>query len=83
VLELGERARLTRDALITGLHSRGVGAGVHYLSLRKHPAYRNAEGLPTPIADSMGDRVVSIPLGGALTVAQRATVVRALRELLT
>lgn len=75
-------AALRRDEILNGLHGLGVGAGVHYLSLRKHPAHRNAAGLPTPIADSLGDRIFSVPLGGALLEPQRKAVVRALRQLL-
>lgn len=82
VLELTGRARLDRDALLSSLHARGVGAGVHYLAVSGHPAFADAMNVPVPRAEKLGRTILSIPLGGALTEPQRQRVSTTIRDLL-
>jgi dTDP-4-amino-4,6-dideoxygalactose transaminase len=81
-LRVGARSPLSRDQLMSALHERGVGTGVHYLSVLDHPAFDGAGHAPTPNAQRIGRETLSIPLGGALTEEQRLRVVAALRQAL-
>lgn len=66
-----------RDALLSGLLRRGVGCGVHYVSLHLHPYYRDRYGITAedfPAALRFSRRSFSIPLSGCLTDAQAERV---------
>lgn len=71
-----------RDALIAALGAEGIGAG-HYFSphLGQQPYFR-AEALiePTPVADALGARILSLPITDAMTQADVGTVARTLRS---
>jgi dTDP-4-amino-4,6-dideoxygalactose transaminase len=70
-----------RDAVITGLHERGIGAGIHYpLPIHLTPAFRwlgHQEG-DFPVAEAAAARILSLPIHPHMTVAQQDTVVSAL-----
>jgi dTDP-4-amino-4,6-dideoxygalactose transaminase len=71
-----------RDALMSALHERGVGTGVHYLSVSEHPAYDGLVNTPVPNATKLGHETMSLPLGGALTDAQQGRVIETITALL-
>lgn len=75
-------ARLRRDAVLTELHARGIGSGVHYLSVTRHPAFGSGPTCHMPVAERIGDQTVSLPIGGALTEEKRQRVVREVRAVL-
>lgn len=79
-----DRAGLTRDQLLQALHERKIGSGVHYLSLSKHPLYRDMGLLrgPLPEAEWVSDRTFSIPLSAAMSDADAGDVIAALRGVL-
>jgi dTDP-4-amino-4,6-dideoxygalactose transaminase len=81
-LRIGETAKMTRDEFVERLHEQKVGSGVHYLALTQHPAWADHTHRPLPNAERLGRETVSLPLGGALTEAQRRTVVAAVRTAL-
>ena len=78
-------ARLSRDELLDGLTARNIGAGVHYRGVHLHPYYRDKYALSPgdfPVAQSISDRTLSLPLGPNVTEADQDDVVQALAELL-
>ena len=67
------------------MHELRIGCGVHYTALHLHPYYRRTFGYEPgdfPNAESIGERIFSIPLSPALTDEDAADVVRALRTIL-
>jgi dTDP-4-amino-4,6-dideoxygalactose transaminase len=78
-------APLTRDQLLDGLTQRNIGTGVHYRGVHLHPFYRDAYGISPemlPVATSISERTLSLPLSPKITDADQDDVVRALDELL-
>jgi dTDP-4-amino-4,6-dideoxygalactose transaminase len=79
------KARVDRDTLLDGLTERRVGTGVHYRGVHFHPYYRDKYGLRAadfPVATSISERTVSLPLSPKVTEADQEDVVEALRDLL-
>jgi dTDP-4-amino-4,6-dideoxygalactose transaminase len=78
-------ASLSRDELLDGLTARKIGVGVHYRGVHLHPYYRDKYGLSPgdfPVAQSISDRTLSLPLGPSVSDADQDDVVQALAELL-
>jgi dTDP-4-amino-4,6-dideoxygalactose transaminase len=78
-------APLTRDELLDGLTEQRIGTGVHYRGVHLHPYYRDTYGLTPdqfPVASSISDRTLSLPLSPAVSEADQDDVVQALRLLL-
>lgn len=77
---------VTRDQLLTELHLRNIGSGVHYRSIPVHPAYRERFGWKPddfPNAEAIGRETISLPLSAKLTEADTDDVIREVREILT
>jgi len=65
VLRLTDEASLTRDALIDGLYSAGIGCSVHYIPLHLQPYWRDRYGLRAeqfPHSQHAYERMLSLPL---------------------
>jgi dTDP-4-amino-4,6-dideoxygalactose transaminase len=78
-------APLSRDKLLNGLTARNIGVGVHYRGVHLHPYYRDKYGLAPgdfPVAQSISERTLSLPLGPNVSEADQNDVVQALVELL-
>lgn len=78
-------APLGRDEVMQALHRAGIGSGVHYRPVHVHRHYREAFGHRPedfPVADAIGNRTLSLPLGPGLTEAEQYRVISALRSLL-
>jgi dTDP-4-amino-4,6-dideoxygalactose transaminase len=78
-------APLTRDELLDALTAKKIGTGVHYLGVHLHPFYRDKYGLSAgdfPVASSISERTVSLPLSPKVTEADQDDVASALSELL-
>ena len=72
-----------REALHAHLHSRGIGAGIHYpLPIHRQPAYRKLGygDLSLPITEEVAREVVSLPLYPELDAEQVRAVATAVRE---
>jgi aminotransferase EvaB len=72
-----------RDALIEHLKARGIDAKVHYpQAIHMQPAARELGLAPDdyPVAHSLAQRIVSLPLYGELTPQQRRAVVDGVRS---
>jgi dTDP-4-amino-4,6-dideoxygalactose transaminase len=82
---VGADARLSRDDLLDGLAQQNIGAGVHYRGVHLHPFYRETYELAPddfPVATSISDRTLSLPLSPKVTESDQDDVVEALRRLL-
>lgn len=78
-------AGIDRDRLLEGLTKRRIGTGVHYRGVHLHPFYRDKYGYRPedfPVASSISDRTLSLPLSPKVSEADQDDVVAALRELL-
>ena len=78
------RLLISRDRFLTALHAEGIGAGVHYRSISDHAFYRERLGLAVGelgCAEDIGRRTFSIPLSAALSDADAADVVEAVRRI--
>ena len=75
---------LTRDALMSQLHERGIGTGVHYVPVHEHPYYRELLGDRDgayPVASAIGRTTCSLPLGPGLGDDEQTRVIGALYEI--
>lgn len=72
-----------RDRFLNAMHNRGIGTGVHYLSVPEHPYYQDTLGLSPkqyPVAWEVGRRTLSLPLSAKLTSADVTRVIQAVRD---
>jgi len=79
-----ERCGTSRDELLAGLHGKGIGAGVHYVSLAEHPYYQERFGWQAadcPEAWRVGRQTLSIPLSPKLSEPEQDRVIAALHDL--
>jgi dTDP-4-amino-4,6-dideoxygalactose transaminase len=77
------RCLIPRDRFLTALHAEGIGSGVHYRSLTEHAFYRERLGVEPgrfPHAEDAGRRIFSLPLSPALSDADVADVIEAVRR---
>ena len=80
-----ERCGVARDPFLEAMTAQGIGVGVHYLAIPEHPYYRERFGWRPddyPAARRIGRQTVSLPLSPALSDADVADVVRAVRRVL-
>jgi dTDP-4-amino-4,6-dideoxygalactose transaminase len=78
-------APLTRDALMSELHERGIGTGVHYVPVHEHPYYRaslQSQDGAYPVSSGIGRETCSLPLGPGLEEEEQSMVIAALRQVL-
>jgi dTDP-4-amino-4,6-dideoxygalactose transaminase len=77
-----ELCGINRDEFLGLMTARGIGVGVHYLSLPEHPAYKEKLGWQPedyPNAMRIGRETVSLPLSAKLTNAEISRVIGAVR----
>ena len=82
---LSPEAPVTRDRLLDQLTERKIGTGVHYRGVHLHPFYRDKYGLAPedfPVASSISDRTLSLPLSPKVADADQDDVIGALNEIL-
>ena len=70
-----------RNALRKRLHMAGIGTGVHYNPLHLEPAYRflGYKKGNFPLAESIGEKTVSLPLSSSMNTEEAFRVVEALK----
>ena len=74
-----------REWVRARLHERGVGTGVHYAPVHRHPYHRRLLGVSAddfPNADDIGARTFSLPASAHLSDADVERVVSAVRDVL-
>jgi dTDP-4-amino-4,6-dideoxygalactose transaminase len=80
-----ERLRIDRDGVLEELKRRGIGTGVHFISLHLQPFYQKTLGykeLDFPNAFEVSRRTLSLPLSAKLKDDEVERVIRAFREVL-
>src|SRR5262249_55286607 len=78
-------APLGRDELAERLRAEGIGSGLHYPALPLHPHMRQRHGMDPgtcPAAVEASSRLLSLPIGPALTAAGQTRVSDAIHALL-
>jgi dTDP-4-amino-4,6-dideoxygalactose transaminase len=79
-----DAAGMDRDAFMAGLKERNVGTGLHYRAVHLYPYYRERFGFKRgdfPNAESISDRIVSLPLFPLMTDADQDRVLAAMADL--
>jgi dTDP-4-amino-4,6-dideoxygalactose transaminase len=79
-----DAAGMDRDAFMQGLKDRNIGTGLHYRAVHLYPYYREQFGFKRgdfPNAESISDRIVSLPLFPTMTDADQERVIAALKDL--
>jgi len=77
-------AGISRDAFMVALHRANIGTGVHYRQIARHPVYKKLFGWQPqdyPVAESIGERTVSLPLSAKLTPDDVDSVIGAVRQI--
>ena len=80
---VSDNAGLTRDDLIERLRAKGIATSVHFRALHLHSYYAERFGFVRgmfPVAERVSDRVLSLPLSGAMSNDAAWAVVRAIRD---
>lgn len=80
-----ERSGITRDDFLDAMTARGIGTGVHYLSLPEHPVYQQRFGWTPehwPHAARIGRQTVSLPISAKLSEQDVERVISAVRDVL-
>jgi dTDP-4-amino-4,6-dideoxygalactose transaminase len=76
-------ARMDRDSFMQAMKERNIGTGLHYRAVHLYPYYRENFGLKPgdfPNAESIGDRIVSLPLFPSMTDADQDRVIAAMND---
>jgi len=71
-----------RNDLLLELRGRNVGASVHYLPLHLMPYYRDIDPVELQVTDHLASRIMTLPIGSAMSEADADYVVTHLRDLL-
>ncbi len=77
-------AGMDRDAFMTGMKERNIGTGLHYRAVHLYPYYREHYGFKPgdfPVAESISDRIVSLPLFPSMTDADQDRAIAAMADL--
>jgi dTDP-4-amino-4,6-dideoxygalactose transaminase len=80
-----ERSPLSRDQLLDAMTKRGIGVGVHYISLPEHSFYQQKfawQPQQCPHAMFAGRQIISLPISAKLTAIELQRVISAVQELL-
>lgn len=80
-----EKVKTTRNKFIDTLIKHNIGSGVHFTPVHLHPYYSKKYGYKTgdfPIAEFVGSRTVSLPLGANLSEEDIKDVIDSISEIL-
>ncbi|HVI59150.1 MAG TPA: DegT/DnrJ/EryC1/StrS family aminotransferase [Luteimonas sp.] len=78
-----ERCGISRDDFLDTMNGRGIGTGVHYVSLTEHPVYQQRFGWRPeqwPEALRIGRQTVSLPLSPKLSDGDVLRIIEAVRS---
>ncbi len=79
-----EVAKMDRDAFMQGMKERNIGTGLHYRAVHLYPYYRDRFGFRRgdfPNAESISDRIVSLPLFPGMSDSDFDRVIAAMANL--
>jgi dTDP-4-amino-4,6-dideoxygalactose transaminase len=77
-------AGMDRDGFMQGMKQRNIGTGLHYRAVHLYPYYREHYGFKPgdfPNAESIGDRIVSLPLFPGMRDADQDRAIAAMADL--
>jgi len=77
-------AGMDRDAFMQGMKERNIGTGLHYRAVHLYPYYREHYGFKPgdfPNAESISDRIVSLPLFPGMRDADQDRAIAAMADL--
>lgn len=78
-----ENARIERNDFIRKMRERGIGVGLHYQAVHLFKYYREQFGFKPdmfPVAEQIGENIVSLPLFPDMTEADQDRVIETMRE---
>lgn len=76
--------KISRDELLAQLHQKRIGAGVHYRAIPNLSFYSKKYNIPRDQyknANHVGENILSLPFGPALTDVQQNYVINVLRDI--
>jgi dTDP-4-amino-4,6-dideoxygalactose transaminase len=79
-----DAAGMGRDEFMQGMKERNIGTGLHYRAVHLYPYYREQFGFKRgdfPNAETISDRIVSLPLFPAMTDSDQDRVIAAMDDL--
>ena len=79
------RLRIGRNEIIETLKRQGIGCSVHFIPLHLHPYYRDVLGyrpVDFPIASSLFERIISLPLYPKMTDDDIRRVITAVTDVI-
>jgi dTDP-4-amino-4,6-dideoxygalactose transaminase len=79
-----DAAKMDRDAFMQGMKERNIGTGLHYRAVHLYPYYREHFGFKRgdfPNAETISDRIVSLPLFPSMTDVDQDRVLAAMTDL--
>jgi dTDP-4-amino-4,6-dideoxygalactose transaminase len=83
VIRLSERADSPeRDTVLRILRQRNIGASVHYPPLHRMVLYRHPSSNPLPVTEAIAGRLLTLPIGASMTLADAAETARHFLEIL-
>lgn len=85
VLINSDKCGIMRDEFMAALKNLNIGTGLHYKPVHLYPYYRKTFGYKEgdfPIAESVGNRIVSLPLFPAMTQTDQHRVIKAMKQVL-
>lgn len=78
-------AGVARDDFIVAMAEQGIGCSVHFIPLHRHPYWRDSCGVSAadfPVSERVFTQEVTLPLYTAMSEADVARVIRAVRQVL-
>ncbi len=81
-----KECKLNRDEVITALHNKGIGTGVHYRAVHLHEYYKKRFGYePDDFANAnwISERTLSLPLSAKLTDGEVTRIIDVVSEVLS
>lgn len=78
-----ERMSASRDEFISGMRQRNIGATLHYTPLHLLPLYANYVKMGLPTTEYLSKRIVTLPIGTAMTESDAEYVVAHVADLLS
>jgi len=85
ILIVEKKIAITRDEFLTKMKDKGIGVGVHYLSIPEHDYYRKNFGWKLedyPNAVKVGRQTASLPLTPKLTDTEVKYIIKSVKEII-
>lgn len=73
---------LDRDQFLLALREKNIGASLHYEPLHNMPLYAEVRHDALPVTDWIGKRIITMPIGNAMSTDDATDVVDAIREVM-